>query len=118
MKGTLELTGMEFHAFHGCLPEEREQGNLFLVDFSAEIDVAPDSDDLAGTVDYGAVYDVVAAQMAEPSNLIEHVCARIVRALEAAFPQLEDFSVSVAKRNPPVAGPAAWSRITIRHGRE
>ena len=39
MKGKIELRGLEFHAFHGCLPEERENGNLFVVDFSGVCDV-------------------------------------------------------------------------------
>ena len=88
MKGKIELRGLEFHAFHGCLPEERENGNLFVVDFSGvcDVDAAAVSDDLADAVDYAAVYDVIAAEMAEPSNLIEHACARIVRAVTAAFP--------------------------------
>ena len=31
--GIIELTGMEFHAYHGCFEKEREEGNLFVVDF-------------------------------------------------------------------------------------
>ena len=31
--GVMELNGMEFHAFHGCLESERREGNLFVVDF-------------------------------------------------------------------------------------
>lgn len=114
-KALLELEGMEFHAFHGCLEEERRDGNLFMVDFRAEVPVsaAAASDTLSDTLDYSAVYDIVAEQMAEPSNLIENVAARIAGAIEKAFPWLEHFSVRVSKKNPPVAGSAAWSRITV-----
>ena len=61
MKGVIELTGMKFHAFHGCLPEERIAGAGYLVDFSCEYDIsaAAESDCLADTLDYGAVYDIV-----------------------------------------------------------
>ena len=34
--GIIELEGMEFHAYHGCLEKERREGNTFLVDFHAE----------------------------------------------------------------------------------
>lgn len=117
MKGKIELRGLEFHAFHGCLPEERENGNLFVVDFSGvcDVDAAAVSDDLADAVDYAAVYDVIAAEMAEPSNLIEHACARIVRAVTAAFPQFSHVSVRLSKHNPPVSGKAEWSSITIEN---
>ena len=68
----IELEGMEFRAFHGCLEQERRDGNLFTVDFRGEIDLqrAAQSDDLADTADYGKIYDTVAAQMAVPSNLL------------------------------------------------
>lgn len=112
--GLLELEGMEFHAYHGCLESERRDGNTFIIDFKANIDISDTAktDNLADTVDYGAIYDIIAGEMQEPSNLIEHVAARIVRAIEGRYPFL-DFSVRVSKKNPPVNGPAAWSRITI-----
>lgn len=117
MKGSIELTGMEFHAFHGCLPEERQKGNRFTVDFRCCCDLgkAATSDRLEDTVDYGAVYDIVATQMAVPSNILEHVAGRILRAIGEAFPELDEFSISVAKSNPPVNGPAAISRVTLYH---
>ena len=34
--GIMELSGMEFHAYHGCFEKERAEGNLFVVDFRAE----------------------------------------------------------------------------------
>lgn len=111
----IELEGMEFRAFHGCLEKERREGNTFLVDFRAEIDLgkAAKSDMLEDTLDYGAVYDIVAGEMAVPSNLLENVAGRIADAVQARFPQIAGFTVRVSKKNPPVAGPAAWSRVTI-----
>ena len=114
-KGLLELEGLHFHARHGCLPEEREAGNHFRVDFSAVYDMtaAAESDDLADAVDYGGVYEVIAAQMAQPSNLLEHVAARILAAVQAAYPELEQLRVRVAKKNPPVGGSCDWSAVTL-----
>lgn len=120
MKGTLELNGMEFHAYHGCLPEERRDGNRFTVDFRCSYDMAGAimSDAIEDALNYAEVYDIVAAQMAIPSNLLEHVAGRIVNALAAAYPWLPEFSVSVTKYNPPVEGPAACSRVTLHHTNE
>lgn len=116
MLGTIALTGMEFHAFHGCLPEERREGNVFVVDFECvyEIGAAAQSDCLEDTLDYGSIYDIVAVQMAVPSNLLEHVAARIASAIEEAHPEIERFSVKVSKKNPPVSGKAAWSSVIIK----
>ncbi len=118
--GIIELEGMEFKAYHGCLESERREGNLFVVDFRGEMDLeaASLSDDLADTLNYAEIYDIVAEEMMQPSKLLEHVAGRIVRRIEAAFPCLNDFSIRVSKRNPPVSGLASWSRITLtRHSK-
>jgi len=118
MTGKIELTGMRFHAYHGCLEQERRDGNEFVVDFSCNVEMeqAAKTDNLSYTVDYSKVYEVVAAQMAIPSNLLENVAYRIVRAIAEAFPQIESFEVKVSKKNPPVAGEAEWSSVTLNYG--
>ena len=115
--GILELEGMEFHSFHGVLDREKATGNLFVVDFRGELDMraAAESDDLSDALNYAEIYDVVAAEMSVPSELLEHVAGRIVKALAEKFPQLESFSVRVSTRRPPVAGIVQWSRVTLLH---
>lgn len=111
---------MEFHSFHGVLEREKVSGNLFVVDFRGILDMraAAQSDALEDALDYSKIYDVVAEQMAVPSELLEHVAGRIVEAIAARFPQLESFSVRVSKRRPPVVGIVQWSRITLTHNGE
>ena len=114
--GILELEGMEFRAYHGCLEHERKAGNLFTVDFKGRLPMraASESDRLEDALDYGKIYDCIAAEMKVPSDLLEHVAGRIVSALAAAFPELQEFEVRVSKRCPPVNGPCQWSRITMQ----
>ncbi len=38
MIGRVALEGLEFHAFHGVYPHERESGNFFEVDIAVETD--------------------------------------------------------------------------------
>ena len=59
------------------------------------------------------IYDIVKKEMAKPSNLLEHVAGRIVKAIAAEFPQLVRFSVTVSKRRPPVDGIVQWSKISL-----
>ena len=112
---TLELTGMEFYAFHGCLESERKIQNLFVVDFRGEYDMsdAMRSDSLGDALDYSGIYALVARRMDESVNLLEHLAALIMRDIAMAYPQLTSFCISVAKRRPPVAGVAAWSKVTL-----
>jgi len=115
LKGRIELTGMSFFARHGCLEEERLNGNTFKVDFSGTCDItaAAESDRLEDTVDYGEIYGIIRAEMERPSALLENVATRIVGALGAAFPQMSEISVSVSKKNPPVGGECEWSKVSI-----
>ena len=117
---TIELTGMEFHAFHGCLEQERKEGNTFVVDFRGKRDgkKAAKTDDLKNTADYSQIYEIVAAQMAKPSNLLENVAGRIVDAIMAADFGFWFVQVRVSKKNPPVGGTCSWSRVTATFGKE
>lgn len=116
--GIIELEGMEFHAYHGCLEKERKEGNTFLVDFHAETELkkAVKSDDLKDTIDYGRIYDIVAEQMAVPSNLLENVAGRIVDTIRKEFKEILFLKIRVSKKNPPVNGPCEWSRVTVMYG--
>ena len=112
----MELTGMEFHAFHGCLESEKREGNRFVVDFKAAclVGKAARTDRLADTVDYGEIYQTVRKEMEQPSELLEHVARRILEAVEARFPKrFLQIKVTVSKQHPPVDGPCEWSRITV-----
>ena len=100
MKGYITLDHIKFHAHHGVLEQERRVGNDF-------------DDDLADTVNYAEVYDIVAAEMAVPSRLLEHVAGRIVRSLRTRFPLIEGGTVTVAKLTPPFKCEMTAVSVTI-----
>ena len=115
--GVIELEGMEFKAYHGCLEQEKVRGNSFTVDFRGELDLsaAAESDNLNDTLNYADIYEIVAYEMSIPSELLENVAGRIMKAIEDKFPQLVSFSIRVSKKRPPVDGVAQWSRVTLYH---
>ena len=114
------LEGMTFRAFHGCREDEKLNGNTFSVDFSGKfVSAAGKTDCLEDTVNYGKVYELVASVMdGERCNLLEVLASRIMEEVRAAFPQFLHIKVSVGKKNPPVAGPCEWSRITTEWNRD
>ncbi len=97
---------MEFFACHGCNPEERIIGNYFYVDVAvqAALEQAVSSDALEDTINYQHIYDLVKREMAIPANLLEHLAGRIAKALHQEISGLEQVSVSVSKKNPPLGG--------------
>ncbi len=106
MKGTIELKGLQFHAYHGCFDFEREEGTDYIVDFEAELDIskAAETDRLEDTLDYGRVCDIIAEQMDIPSNLLEHVAGRIIAAVRKEYPEAGHISLRITKKYPPVEG--------------
>ena len=113
--GNLELIGMEFHSYHGCLENERAFGNKFIVDFISEFDMssAGESDNLDDTINYAIIYDLISKEMEKPSMLLEHIATRIAKSIAKTFQKKINFSVKVSKSQPPVSGKAAWSSVTI-----
>lgn len=102
--GIVSLEGVEFYAFHGVYEEERQIGNRFSIDIAIETDLEPagKSDDLADTVDYQRVYQLMAGVMQQPSALLEHIASDIIRSVRAAYPQVKTVRVKVSKLNPPI----------------
>lgn len=115
MKGTIELGGMRFRGYHGCLESEKTLGGDFVVDLRYGLDIteAAASDRLEDALDYSRVYGVVAACMERPSELLENLAARIADTLLAEFPQIEGLELKVSKKNPPLPGPVECSSVTI-----
>jgi dihydroneopterin aldolase len=108
-------------AVHGVLPEERERAQQFEIDLDLELDLtAPGrSDDLADTVDYGAITDAAAAALSgPPANLLEHLAERVVAGVFAnSGSGLSAVSVTVRKLEPPVEQRLASAGVTIRRER-
>ena len=114
----ITLSAMPFYAYHGCNPEERVLGAHYRVDVTLLLDaqLAAQQDMLAGTVDYTQIYNMVAAQMASPANLLEHLAYRIAQAIAAEHRTLAGGSVQVAKLNPPLGGLCAEAAVAYSWG--
>jgi dihydroneopterin aldolase len=112
------LEGMRFYAYHGVNPEEQALGQRFTVDVVLAVDLrrAGQSDALANTVSYSAVYKVVRGIVeGEPRNLIEAVAESIASDILESFPPVEQVTVTVRKPDVPMKGSmldAAGVRIT------
>ena len=77
---TVTLTGLRVRGFHGVLPQERAEGQEFVVDAVLALDArrAADSDELADTVDYADLAHRLAAVVAGPPvQLLETLASRL-----------------------------------------
>jgi len=113
----ISLENMEFHAYHGCLEHEKTLGNTFIVSLRMEMDtsLAGKTDELADTLNYQLVYDVVKQEMEIPSKLIEHIGQRIVEKVSSTFPQITGLYLKLSKLNPPLGGKVDAVSIEIEN---
>ncbi len=112
----ISLTGIRAKGFHGVFPEERRQGQEFLVDVVLELDLATPgrSDDLADTVDYGRVAGTVVAKVSGPAyDLIERLATSIADEL-LEDERLGAVEVTVHKPQAPIPHVFGDVAVTIR----
>ncbi|WP_170837787.1 dihydroneopterin aldolase [Streptomyces sp. TP-A0874] len=113
------LRGLRARGHHGVLPQEREEGQTFVVDLVLSLDTRPAAadDDLTKTVHYGVVAEEVEAVVrGEPVDLIETLAQRIAdRCLE--HEAVQEVEVVVHKPDAPITVPFDDVTITISRSR-
>lgn len=115
----IALTGLRAMGYHGVLPHERVEGQLFIVDVVLHLSLAPAAagDELAATVDYGELASrVVRAVESDPVDLIETVADRVM-GIALSSPSVESAEVTVHKPNAPIEVPFADVAVTLRRER-
>lgn len=120
MSDRIVLANMSFQARHGVHDWEKTQAQRFEVDVQLELDLEPAgrSDDLAATVDYGALYDRVREVAEGPSvGLLETLAARIAAALLGADVRIEAVTVRLRKPEVKLGGPLDYAGVEITRGR-
>lgn len=115
----IELRGLRVSAFCGVLPEEQQRRQPFEIDLDIELDLRPagETDDLALTVDYGAVCAAIGS-LAERTrfNLLERLAHEVAElVLEDA--KVRAAEVVVRKLRPPVPELLETSGVRIRRER-
>lgn len=115
----IRIEKLRIRAFHGVLPQERQVGGDFTVTLRIGYpwQRAMESDDVADTLDYAAVYCLVNSEMAVPSQLLEHVAGRIVQALLRQFPVISSIDLWLTKVTPPMGADCDGAGVELHWGR-
>jgi 7,8-dihydroneopterin aldolase/epimerase/oxygenase len=109
------LRGVRAVGHHGVYPEERANGQTFVVDVALEVDTsaAAASDDVADTVHYGELAAQITAVIeGEPVNLIESLAQRVADVCLAEG-LVDAVEVTVHKPEAPVGVPFSDVAVTI-----
>ncbi len=109
------LNKLRFHARHGVLPQERETGGEFVVSIRAKYLFAKalQSDDVADTLNYAEMFEIINKEMQKPSCLLEHVAGRLGQSILERMPMIETLDVTVEKINPPMGADVESAAVEL-----
>lgn len=110
----IELTGLRVRGNHGVFAHEKRDGQDFLVDLTvwADLAAAARTDDLADTLDYGALAQQAADVVAGPSrDLIETVAHEIAEAVLSGDPRVRSVQVRLHKPSAPI--PLTFADVAV-----
>lgn len=111
------ITGIRGTGFHGVFDHERRDGQEFAVDLVLHLapSDAATSDDLADTVDYGTVSQLVHDRITgEPVALIERL-AELIATDVLAVPGVTRVEITVHKPQAPI--PVPFDNVSLRISR-
>lgn len=114
--GTIIVKGLKVYAYHGVNPEEKENGQVFVLDIQAQTDLraACLSDRLEDTVSYAKIIKTTIAVMtAQKNDLIERAAQRVAEALLHEYPTLESVVVTLKKPDAPIHADFEYTAVKI-----
>ena len=116
---TIRIHNMSFYGYHGVDASERDLGGRFHVDVEMGLDLQPAgrSDSIEDTVDYKAVYDLVARiQSTNRFRLLEAFAHAVAEEILGEF-ELEEVTVRVRKASVPLGGLIDHAEVEITRAR-
>jgi dihydroneopterin aldolase len=115
----ITLTGIRAFGYHGVYPDEKRDGQDFVVDVTLHLPLrtAAETDDVADTVHYGELAEEIAGIVAgEPVDLLETLASRIAEAI-LTNDLVQMVKVTVHKPSAPIAVPFGDVAVTVHRGR-
>ncbi len=117
---TIVIKGLEVFAYHGVNPEEKRDGQRFVLDVAMTVDLATPcaTDDLNTTVSYSAVIKTIRAVMtAQSDDLIERAAQRVADAILETYPLVEAVTVRLQKPDAPMKATFDYVAVEITRSR-
>jgi 7,8-dihydroneopterin aldolase/epimerase/oxygenase len=117
---TIRIHNMSFYGYHGVDASERDLGGKFHVDVELNLDLraAGESDQIEDTVDYKAVYDLVARiQSSNSFRLLEAFAHAVAEEILEKF-EIEEVTVRVRKASVPLGGLIDHAEVEITRARK
>lgn len=120
MTDCIIIKGLKIFAYHGVLPEEKKQGQLFYLDLTLDTDLSLPciSDNVEHTVNYDTVCSTAERIMTERTyDLIERAAQMVCEGILREFPQVNEVELTLKKPHAPVKCEIEYAAVRIRRSR-
>lgn len=110
------IKGLEVFAYHGVNPEEKRDGQRFVLDITlyADLSYAEKSDRLEDTVNYASVRKTVSRLMTENRfDLIERAAACVAEGVLKEHPKVEKIEVILKKPDAPMSAKFDYVAVEV-----
>ena len=110
------INGLTLFAYHGVNPEEKECGQKFVLDITAQLDLnkARISDNLDDTVSYAKMLKRASAIfLSQKDDLLERAAERVAAGLLEEFDKLYSVTVLLKKPDAPIKADFDYVAVEI-----
>ncbi|MHA4896041.1 dihydroneopterin aldolase [Pedobacter sp. PWIIR3] len=112
---TVALRDVKCYAFHGFYPEEQLTGIYFLVDVQVSFPSHADTENIASTVNYEVINQIILEEMAITRKMLETVVSGILKRVVSSYHFITNAQVSIKKLNPPMPGEIGHSFVQLTY---
>ena len=115
----IALNNLRFFARHGVLAQERLTGGHFTVSVkvACPIETAMRSDEVADTLNYAELFEIINKEMQTPSCLLEHVAGSFGESIFNKFAQVTEVWLTIVKENPPMGADSKGAAVEVHFAR-
>lgn len=109
------IKGLEIFAYHGVNPEEKVDGQPFVLDITLDVDLSKpcQTDNVDDTVSYAKVVKLARAVMQQQSDdLIERAAQRVADAILEQFAKAIQVDITLKKPKAPIK--AEFDYVAVR----
>ena len=114
------IKNLTLKAYHGVLQEEKDNGQTFILDIIAYLDLtnARLSDDLNDTENYAEMIGTIKSVfLGEKNNLIERAAERVAESLLKKYKTLESVTIVLKKPEAPINADFDYVGVEITKSR-
>ena len=115
------IKNLKLYCYHGVNPEEKEDGQNFVFDIVASVDLsAPcETDKVDDTVSYAKMIKTIRrVALSQKDDLIERVAQRIIDALFEEYEKIQALQVTVKKPEAPMKADFEYVAVEIERERK